>query len=249
MIDPEPTYCKNCGAITKDSFCAHCGQRTTVHKVTFRETFDDLTDNLFSFSAPLPLTLKMLILHPGTLFRQYLGGKRKKYYRPISFFILATLIYLFIRWVIDFDDYLEISVRAKKNQIDLEPFSRARDYMFQNIKSLAFILVFTLAAFIKLFFSRKYTLAEYIAVSFYLNGFYSLLATLNLFYIQYVSSKVQYLAMVVMCAYFIYAMISFLQNQRLRVGLKSFMIYWLAYGAYVILAIIISYLMVMFEQP
>lgn len=244
----ESKYCKNCGAITKDSFCAHCGQRTSVYKVTLRETFNDLTDNFFSLSAPLPLTLRRLVLNPGALFREYLSGKRKKFYRPISFFILSTLVYLFIRWVIDFEDYVEISVGTIENQIDLELFSPARDYMFQNIKSLAFILVFTLAVFTKLFFSTKYTLAEFIAVSFYLNGFYSLLAALNLFYIQYVNPKIQYLAMVAMCAYFIYAMISFLQNQRLKVGLKSFMIYWLAYGAYVLIAINISYLIIMFEQ-
>jgi len=249
MVDPGPTYCKNCGAKAKDSFCAQCGQRSSVYKVTFKDTFNDLTDNLFSHSAPLPITFRKLVLNPGALFREYLSGKRKKYYRPISFFILSTLIYLFIRWVIDFDDYVEIQVGGNKGKIDLELFSHAREYMFQNIKSLAFILVFTQAVFLKLFFRRNHTLAEYIAVSFYLNGFYSLLASINLFFIKYVNPKIQFLAMVVMCAYFIYVMISFFKNQRLRVGLKSFAVYWLAYGAYAILAIIISYLIIMLEQP
>lgn len=249
-MNPEiPTYCKNCGTITEDLYCAHCGQRSSVSKVTFSETFHDLTDNLFSLSAPLPVTFRELVLNPGAMLRDYLSGKRKKYYRPISFFILSTLVYLFIRWVIGFDDYIEILVGGKEQKIDLELFFHARDYMFQNIKSLAFILVLTLAIFMKLFFGKQYTLAEYIAVSFYLNGLYSLLATLNLFYIQYINSKIQYLAMAVMCAYFVYAMISFFQNHRLRVGLKSFLLYWLAYGTYMVLAIIISYLIVMFEQP
>lgn len=248
MIDPEPTYCKNCGAIVKDSFCAQCGQRSSVYKVTLKETFNDLTDNFFSLSAPLPYTIRMLVLSPGLLFREYLSGKRKKYYRPISFFILSTLVYLFVRWVIDFDDYVEIPVGVHKEKIDLELFSHARDYMFQNIKSLAFILVFTLAVFMKLFFSKYYALAEYIAISFYLNGFYSLLATINLFFIKYVNPKIQFLAMGVMCAYFVYVMISLFQSKRRKVGLKSFVVYWLAYGVYAILAIIISYLIILFNQ-
>ena len=128
----ESKYCKNCGAITKDLFCAHCGQRTSVNKVTLGETFNDLTDNMFSLAAPLPLTLRRLVLNPGALFREYLSGKRKKYYSPISFFILSTLVYLFIRWAIDFDDYLEISAGTFEEQIDLELFSPARDYMFQS---------------------------------------------------------------------------------------------------------------------
>lgn len=248
MSDPQSKYCKNCGSKAELSYCPNCGQRTSVYKVTFRETFNELTDNLISFGAPLPVTLRMLVLNPGVLFREYLGGKRKKYYRPISFFILSTLFYLFIRWAIDYEDYFEISVGSNDGRIDWEQFYRARDYMFQNIKSLAFILVFTLAVSLKLFFRSQYSLAEYIAVSFYLNGFYSLLATLNLFFIQYVNSKIQYLAMVLMCAYFVYAMISFFQSQGLKIGIKSVLLYWLAYGVYVFLAINFSYLIVMFKS-
>ncbi|MBT8299494.1 MAG: DUF3667 domain-containing protein [Maribacter sp.] len=248
-MNPElPTYCKNCGEITEDLFCAHCGQRSSVSKVTFSETFHDLTENLFANSAPLPLTFRQLAKNPGLLLREYLNGKRKKYYRPISFFILSTLVYLFIRWVIDFDDYVELPLGGEKVKIDSELIAHAREYMFQNIKSLAFILVLTMAIFMKLFFRKRYTLAEYLAVSFYLNGFYSLLATLNLFFIKYISPKIQFLAMLAMCAYFVYVMVSFFQNQRYKVGLKSFLIYWLAYAAYVFLAIFISYLIVMFEQ-
>jgi len=248
MIGPEPIYCKNCGAKNEDSYCAQCGQRAAVHKVRFRETFNDLTDNLFSNSAPLPLTVRELVLNPGLLFREYLNGKRKKYYKPISFFILSTLVYLFVRWVIDFEDYVEIPIGANTKKINLELFSNARDYFFQNIKSLAFILVFTLAVFMKLFYWRNYVFAEYIAISFYLNGVYSLLATINLFFIKYISPEVQFLAMVVMCIYFVYAMVSFFHDQRFKVGSLSLLLYWLSYGAYVFLAIIISYLIVMIEQ-
>jgi len=246
-LTSELKYCRNCGAPVTNKYCQNCGQRASVYKVTFIETFNDLTENMLRLDAPFPLTLKMLVLNPGLLFREYLGGKRKKYYRPISFFILATLIYLFVRWVIDFEDYLEISIGTMENRIDLELFSQARDYMFQNIKSMAFILVFTMALSIKLFLRDKYSIPEYIAVSFYLNGFYSLLATLNLFFIQYVNSRIQYLAMVVMCAYFIYAMISFFQNKPLLAGIKSFLSYWMAYGAYIAIAFGVSYLLLMFD--
>ncbi len=151
MKPENHTYCKNCGAIVKESFCGQCGQRSSVYKVTFKETFNDLTDNLFSHSAPLPFTIRRLVVNPGLLFREYLGGKRKKYYKPISYFILSTLVYLFVRWVIDFDDYVEIQVGGNKEKIDLELFSHAREYLFQNIKSLSFILVFTLAVFMSFF--------------------------------------------------------------------------------------------------
>ena len=71
-----------------------------MHKVTFKETFQDLADQLFSLSSPLPQTLKMLVINPGALLRDYLYGKRRRYYRPISFFLLTTLFYIIIRWMV-----------------------------------------------------------------------------------------------------------------------------------------------------
>ncbi|PRX57553.1 DUF3667 domain-containing protein [Flagellimonas meridianipacifica] len=248
MVDSGPISCKNCGERAEGSFCKVCGQRTSIGRVTFKETFHDFTNILFSIGAPLPVTLGKLISNPGFLFREYLAGKRKKYYKPISFFVLFTLTYLFIKWVIQFEDYMEVAVVSNLPRIDLELFSRAREYMFENIKSMALILVFTMAIFLKLFFRKQYTLAEYVAISFYLNGFYSLLATLNLVFIKYANPAVQYLALMVMCAYFVYAIVSFFQKQKLKVVLKSFLAFSMAYAGYLFLALNISYFIVMIKQ-
>ena len=85
---PVNPYCNNCGEGVAGAFCSNCGQRSSVSKVTIRETLDDLADQIFSLSAPLAVTLKMLFVNPGLLFREFLSGKRKKYYKPISFFLL-----------------------------------------------------------------------------------------------------------------------------------------------------------------
>ncbi|MGI9547281.1 MAG: DUF3667 domain-containing protein [Flavobacteriaceae bacterium] len=247
-MDPEFSYCKNCGEETINAYCHHCGQRSSVYKVTFRETFQDLADNLLSISAPIIITLKMLVLHPGSLFRDYLSGKRKKYYKPISFFILTTVFYLFIRWAIDFDFYGNITVPVNDTQAGSDLFVQAGDYFFQNIKSLAFILVFTLAVSMKIFFRKEYTLVEFIAVSFYLNGIYSLLATINLLYIQYINVNIRYLAILAMWIYFIWSMILFFPKKSLRTGLKSLVAYPLAYVFYAMVAYGLSFLIVLIRE-
>ena len=248
-MDPEPNSCRNCGHPTNTAYCSNCGQRSSVYKVTMRETFVDLADNLFSLSAPIIITLRTLFSNPGKLFREYLGGKRKKYYKPISFFILTTAVYLFLRWVIGFDIKAEINLdEATMEQVDANLLTQARNFMFQNINSLAFFFVLSMSMSLKTFFYKRYMFSEYVAVSFYLNGVYSMLATINIFYIKFINSKVQYLAILAMCAYFIYAMISFFEKPKFLVAIKAFFVYFIAYIIYIFLAFNFSYLIVWIRQ-
>ena len=215
------------------------------NKVTFRETFDDLADNLFSISAPLPRTIRELAIRPGQMFRNYLAGKRKRYYKPISFFILATIIYLFFRWTIDFDIRGEvISTDSAIEQMGQNNIIRARDFMFRNINNLLFFFVLSLSLTLKIFFYKKYMLSEYVAIAFYLVGFYSLITSVNIFYVKYVNPDTQYLAILTMAVYFIYAMIRFFEKSPVWVGFKSMLAYFLAYVGYGSLAFGFSYLIV-----
>lgn len=241
--------CNNCNAVVTSEFCPDCGQRTSISKVTFKETFHDLIDQLFSLSAPLPTTLKMLIVNPGRLFREYLSGKRKKYYKPISFFLLATLLYIFVRWLIDFSPFAQtIGNPSSSPVIDEALMEQARDFMFRNINNLLFFFVITLALMLKVFFYRRYMLSEYLAVSFYLAGFYTLLTTVNLFYMKYVNPNIQVIAMMVMWGYFVYAMVSFFEKRKWLVGIKSFFLFFIAYILYLFVAFYFSYFVVWINQ-
>ncbi|MEN8789305.1 MAG: DUF3667 domain-containing protein [Flavobacteriaceae bacterium] len=234
--------------MTTTKYCAYCGQRSSVHKVTMKETFEDLADNLFSISAPLVITIKNLVVDPGKLFREYLGGKRKKYYKPVSFFILTTAVYLFLRWAIGFEIRGEINLdQSTIEQVDPDTLTQARDFMFQNINSLAFFFVLTMSLMLKAFFYRKYMFTEYVAVSFYLNGIYSILATLNIFYIKFINQKIQYLAILFMGVYFVYAMIRLFQDRPFWVSIKSILVFFFAYAGYIFLAFSFSYLIVILK--
>jgi len=245
-VEPEKyTYCYNCGTPCNKHYCPACGQRSSVYKVTFRETLQDLADQLFSLSAPLPQTLIMLLVNPGLLFRDYLSGKRKRYYKPISFFLLTTLIYLLIRWIVGTEGLGQV---IGDPLIDTNLLDKARDFMVQNINNLLFIFVVLLALAIKAFYSKNYSLAEYLAVSFYLVGFYTLLTTLNLFYIRYIDQSIQYLAMLVMGVYFMYAMVTFLPLRKWLTAIKALLAFIVAYALYVFLAFNLSYLIILLGQ-
>ncbi len=247
-MDPKPNYCKNCGRETTTKYCPNCGQRSSVNRVTFKETFEDLADSLFTLSAPLIITFKNLLVNPGVLFREYLGGKRKKYYKPVSFFILSTAIYLFLRWSIGFEIQGEITLdESTMEQVNPDKLTQARDFMFQNINTLAFFFVLTMGLMLKAFFYKKYMLTEYIAIAFYLNGIYSLMATLNIFFIKYVNQRIQFFAILFTWVYFVYAMIRFFEKRPFWVGVKSVLVFFLAWAGYIFLAFSLSYLIIILK--
>jgi len=204
-------------------------------------------DAAFSVNAPLFITLKLLLVNPGILLREYLEGKRKKYYKPVAFFILTTVAYLVIRSAIGFDPFSDTVVVVEDTQVS-QLLTKARDFMLFNINKLLFVFAFTLALFSKLFFYKKYSLAEFLAVSFYLTGMYTLFTTLNMFLVVWVKKELQPLGMLVMFVYFIYAMVSFIQTKKTVTILKSILVFILSFFAYVAISYGLSYLIVFFQN-
>lgn len=239
--------CKNCGASSSGKFCPDCGQRMSIHKVTFGETFTDLVDTLFSVNAPLFVTLRELIVNPGKLLRNYLGGQRKKYYKPVAFFILTTVLYILIRALIGFDPFRNDAFQVQDGVDGATKFEEARNYFLLNINNLLFIFVFTLAVFSKLFYYRRYSLAEFLVISFYLLGIYTLLSTIDIVIIQFITDKAQGVRILVMMIYFIYAMLSFLKRPIFVVVLKSLVVYLLSFVFYFVTSYLLSYLIVLFK--
>lgn len=56
------------------------------------------------------------------------------------------------------------------------------------------------------FITRRYTLAEYLDISLYLEGLYTLIKTTKMYVITYIAPGLQYVALFVMLAYIIVAM-------------------------------------------
>jgi hypothetical protein len=154
-----------------------------------------------------------------------------------------------IRWLVDFNPIRKtIGAPTDNPIIDSDLVGTAADFMFQNINNLLFILAFTLAILMKVFFYKNYTLAEFVAVSFYLVGFYTLIASLNIFYLKYLNPEFPYLHILLMTVYFIYAMFTFMTRRKWLVVIKAFLAYYFAYALYLILAFYFSYLVVFLKS-
>ncbi len=242
-METDTSYCKNCEAPLSGPYCKQCGQRATVYKVTFRETLEDFFDSVFSVNAPFFYTLKGLFVNPGQVFRNYLAGKRRRYYKPVAFFILMTIAYLVIRSLITFDPFANTTLSVTDDS-QRQLLTEARNFMLININKLLFVFVFTLGILIKLFFWRNRSLAEFLAISFYLTAVYTIFTTLNMFYVKYVNDGTQYLAILFMMLYFVYAMVQFFERRKLLVAIKSLILFLMAFVSYGFLAFGVSFLII-----
>lgn len=239
----EKHICNNCGNEVVGEYCHHCGQRRSVGKITFKETFSDFIDMTFSVNAPLIKTQKLLITNPGKLFREYLSGRRKSYYKPVSFFIIATVVYLILRSFIQYDPMSGTAVNAPKD-FEATLFLKAGKFMVTNINNIMFIFVFTLGLFLKTFFSKKNTFAEFIAIAFYLVGIYTLIGTAVMFYFKYFDSRYKMIPVLIFGVYIVYALTSYFKSKSFLTFFKLIFMYALSFFVYAALGYALSFLIV-----
>ena len=90
-----PTACANCGepfASPPPAFCPACGQESRVRAPTLGEFVQQFGGAYFSTEGALWRTLKLLLLKPGELTRQYLAGRRKHYVLPLRLYLTISLV-------------------------------------------------------------------------------------------------------------------------------------------------------------
>jgi hypothetical protein len=91
------TTCKNCNNQFEGLYCNNCGQKnysdsdksiSSIFKESFHY-FTHLEGNFF-------VTLKTIFIYPGQLSLDYCNGLRKKYFKPISLYLLIIALYLIL---------------------------------------------------------------------------------------------------------------------------------------------------------
>jgi hypothetical protein len=87
--------CKNCITQFTGKFCNACGQKVyTDSDKSIHHVFTELFHFLTHFEGTFFTTLKTIFTKPGQLSLDYGNGIRKKYFKPISFYLLIVVIYL-----------------------------------------------------------------------------------------------------------------------------------------------------------
>lgn len=159
--------CKNCDAATHGKFCSSCGQQVDTHRITIPHLSHELVHAITHADKGFLLLLKELVIKPGIIARQYVEGKRKKYFNPLSFVVITTALMAFISYKAGYFEALTFP--ASKRQPPLPYYRESMEFMVGHGKLLGLVLILPLLAFFAwIFFKRsRYNFAE----SFVLHAF------------------------------------------------------------------------------
>ena len=80
------TDCLNCGTSlsARDYFCPRCGQKADTHRLTWKHFGHEVLHAVTHADASVLHLFRDLLVRPGTVAREYLAGKRKKYFSPFT---------------------------------------------------------------------------------------------------------------------------------------------------------------------
>lgn len=195
--------CKNCEHHYKGKFCSNCGQKATEEAIGLKYFLHDIPHSVFHIDKGFFYTLFVLIKNPSKALKEYLIGKRIKFFKPIAFVILmSTICTILIKGL----KYL-INLRFQSlNNGNIIKFGNG---IFENYTSLLiFILIPILSLVTWLCFkNRKYNYWEHFLINCFLATY------LNVFFL--------FINIYQLAKYFI--------TNSLEVNYTSFMFLFMAY--------------------
>jgi Protein of unknown function (DUF3667) len=97
MQHPQPalTNCKNCGETLHGEYCSECGEKVySSHDKTFAHVVEEFFHFITHFDSKFFTTLYTVFRWPGLVSLDYCEGRRSKYFKPVSLFLVGVVIYL-----------------------------------------------------------------------------------------------------------------------------------------------------------
>lgn len=86
------SHCRSCNAIVTDNFCAKCAEPTHAHVPSAGEFIHEFVGHYVALEGKLWQTLKLLVLRPGQLTKEFLAGRRMPYIPPLRLYLTLSLV-------------------------------------------------------------------------------------------------------------------------------------------------------------
>lgn len=171
--------CKNCNNSFAGKFCNQCGQKASVNELKLKDVVHESWHSITHTDSGILRLIKDLFSKPKSVYLNYFSGQRKKYFSPVTFFLITVGILTFLGIkIFDYEDY---KLRT------LNEFGR---YALLTTKfKFAFLLPFEILLTLLIFYKR-FNLAKIIVFWLYLNGFlFTLQIMLTPLYFPLISNK------------------------------------------------------------
>lgn len=255
----EATKCINCGSDTTSRFCADCGQRTDVKRITLREGWNDFWARVYGFDGMFPNTLRDLTTRPGKASQLFIDGNRIKYYGPVGyFFLMITLIYL-VGSIVDVSmiDLMKstggsANLNSPKVGSGQEKFMETMlIFISENLKSITFLYIPVQALASRYLFFRKSSLNyfEHMVLPFYSHGhtaWISIISILLFGLFGFFLPPILYLMLPILYVGYAYADM-FVYQSKIKAFLKGIGVYFTAQLLVILMAFIVLTLLIILD--
>src|SRR3954470_16686728 len=95
---PASPPCPNCGSAMVAEFCARCGELQPAHRdLSIRAVAHDAVQEFVGVDGKIPRTLWALLTKPGLLTREFIDGRRGRYSKPLSLFLVLNVLFFLIQ--------------------------------------------------------------------------------------------------------------------------------------------------------
>lgn len=166
LMPQNPETCPNChGPVRQDeNYCPACGQKNHIPRLTLREIGIEVF-LAFTDARGIPQLIVALLKQPGLVAREYVWGKRKRHFPPVSFLILVVGISAFL-----------IGETHMITQIQTGSAQRISRFMETHVNLILFLNIPVVAFYNHWLFAKKgFNLAEHLVLVTYFSGMKSLI--------------------------------------------------------------------------
>lgn len=156
--------CLNCGTEVTGNFCPACGQKASTKRFSLRRLFDrEFLNGVFMLNKGLLFTMKTLFTRPGHGIREFVEGKRVRYFNAFSLLLLILALMFFL------DGFSDFSLSDIMGNDDQKEFYNSFEAFMEEYPRLIFIINIPLMALgTFLFFKKsKMNFAEHIILNTY----------------------------------------------------------------------------------
>lgn len=159
--------CVSCNNEHDENYCPNCGEKNGIKRITLASITEDIFSSI-NMHKGLLFNIKSLIVSPKKIVTDYIRGKRKGIFNPVSYLIFSISIYLIV---------LAIFKTPKEiNEINNLPKSALHKagievglFIRTNLKYFWVLSIIPLAISLKLIF-KKYNYLEYLVISSFIIG-------------------------------------------------------------------------------
>ena len=165
--------CKNCGHPFDLDYCNRCGQKASVKRIEMKWLLHELPHAIWHVEKGFFYNVKQLFIRPGHAIRDFLEGKRKYFFNPLSYLAIMILFNYLVMRVVNFHTYDEKELL----NLSAERIKEIKDYDIVNwwIMSHAYLFMLIAVPLTGIFlylllriFKIKYNLAENVIIALFI---------------------------------------------------------------------------------